>query len=297
MKLLIDMGFGNLEKLNGFHNEVFLGTLNNEKVIIRVSREGKKTYEEVMSEIRFIEEVSHNVNVTEPYYVDEKCVFKKGDRVVTLFKYIEGSNWRECEHTDSIIYKAGVNLAKIHDTSVNIKSIYNRKDFKKHNDIELFLSNFQEEKYKYEYVETIKEIERTANESDYFLIHGDYLFSNIIYNDELTVIDFDDCEYGYYQYDIAVYMFYYLLGGNPENMDMKLNRNRLKIFLEGYNTIRETNIKCLEDLNPFFRLRQLKLLGTIAEYSKGKLGEWQKSYVEVSLDRINGDKPFVLGLK
>ncbi|MGS0973172.1 MAG: phosphotransferase enzyme family protein [Candidatus Izemoplasmataceae bacterium] len=157
----------------------------------------------------------------------------------------------------------------------------------------MFLKNHKGKEFVREYVDVLESIERITKQQDYFLIHGDYLFSNIIYNTDLTVIDFDDCEYGYYQYDIAVYMFYYLLGGNPLEMNLSVNKKRFELFMNGYRSIRKIDYIELEDLNPFFRLRQMKLLGTITEYQGDDMGEWQKKFVDSSIKRIREGKNFI----
>lgn len=293
MEYLNKLGFTNIESLSGFHNEVYIGNIEDSKVIIRVSRSERRSKELVLSEMKFINELNKNMNVIEPFLLDGKSIFEYEDKVITLFKYVEGYKWNELEHTLDIIYNAGKKLALIHDISCKGDIKYSRPDYKEHNDLKLFLKNYTDKVYIDEYNETINEIEKNNNKDNYFLIHGDYLYSNLIYGDDLTVIDFDDCEYGYYQYDIAVYMFYYLLGGDPSNMDIDSNKERFEYFIKGYKEIRNTNINTLEDLNPFFRLRQMKLLGTIAEYSKGKLGIWQEKYVSSSLERISGKKKFI----
>lgn len=246
-----------------------------------------------MGEMKFLEILHKDVNVIEPYYISGKSVFEKGDRVISLFKYIKGQKWHELEHSDEIIYEAGRQLALIHKLSSECDISFMRDEYKEHNDIHLFHKNYPDKEFKKEYIEVISLIKAFSKREDYFLIHGDFLFSNIIYNQDLTIIDFDDCEYGYYQYDIAVYMFYYLLGGNPLDINIPLNRKRFEIFIKGYRSIREIEQLSLEDLNPFFRLRQLKLMGTISEYQGKNMGEWQKQFISSSLDRIKNKKNFV----
>ena len=293
MEILEKMGFMEVKLLDGFHNDVYIGKYDDNKVIIRVSKKQRRTYKEVLAEIKYLEVLRKTVKVIQPFVIDDQSVFEYADRVITLFKYIPGSKWNELDHTDEIIYNAGRNLALIHDGSVKSRLKIDRPDYKEHNDLKLFLKNYTEPRYLNEYNETIEAIEKIPRENNYFLIHGDYLFSNIIYGDEQTVIDFDDCEYGYYLYDIAVYMFYYLLGGNPLDIDVEQNRRRLQVFLKGYSEIRDISLETLEELNPFFRLRQLKLLGTLTEYLKNKPGEWQKRFIEGSLERIERNRSFI----
>lgn len=293
MKILYDMGISDLERLDGFHNEVYLGRYNNKKIVVRVSKSKRRNINHVLSEMRFLDSLHEDVNRVKPFYISGRSVVEKGDRVIAFFEYVEGPKWNELEHNDEIIFEAGRQLARIHKSSFECNICFMREDYKKHNDIHLFQKNYPDKEFEKEYNDVIDLIESTTNNKDYFLIHGDYLFSNIIYNEGLTIIDFDDCEYGYYLYDIAVYMFYYLLGGNPNDMNIPLNRERFKVFIKGYRSVRDIEHLDLEDLNPYFRLRQLKLMGTIAEYQGENMGEWQKRFVSSSLSRIKSKKDFV----
>lgn len=292
VSLLHELGIMNLVKLDGFHNEVYLGEYDGEKLIIRISKSQRRSKEYVLAEVAFIESLQNYVQCVEPFILLGSSVFEEGDQVIALFKFVEGPRWNQLEHTDDIIYQAGKQLALIHKTSSQSKQKFMRDDYKKHNDLQLYLKNFKDEIFVKEYEEVLSVIDSYNNE-EYFLIHGDYLYSNMIYNTRLTIIDFDDCEYGYSFYDFAVYMFYYLLGGNPSEMDIKGNRKRFEVFLEGYQSERKIELKSLEDLNPFFRLRQMKLMGTITEYSGEKMGIWQKRFIETAIDRIKNKKNFI----
>ena len=292
MDIIVDLGISNLKRLDGFHNEVYLGKYSDEQIIIRVSKSKRRNKEYILAEIQFLESLKETVNTIQPFYISGNSVFERDDLTITLFKFINGPKWNELEHDDEIIYQAGMQLALIHKTSSECDFLFKRDDYKEHNDIRLFLKNYADEEYLEEYSEVVSLIESITKRDDYFLIHGDFLFSNIIYNEGLTIIDFDDCEYGYYLYDIAVYMFYYLLGGNPLDMNIPLNIERINVFLKGYKSIREIGELKLHDLNPFFRLRQLKLIGTITEYQGENMGEWQKKFISSSLDRIKNKKDF-----
>lgn len=116
----------------------------------------------------------------------------------------------------------------------------------------------------------------------------------MIYQEEkLVAIDFDDIEYNFYMYDIAVYLFYYLLGGDPSNMDHKSNKELFIHFMKGYRNI-YTGIELdFSLLKPLFRLRQLKLYATIKTYIKEEdLGAWQQSYLEMTESQIRNEEPF-----
>ena len=74
--------------------------------------------------------------------------------------------------------------------------------------------------------------------------------------------------------------------------DKSHNCSQTCIAMLSNKSIREIGELKLHDLNPFFRLRQLKLMGTIAEYQGENMGEWQKKFISSSLDRIKNKKDF-----
>jgi Ser/Thr protein kinase RdoA (MazF antagonist) len=295
MEYLKQINIKNIHPLNGFHNEMYKGVFNNDKIVIRKAKKSRRTVTEVDSEIGFLNDISDLNFVIKPYAINDMYTMEIGDIIYSFYHFVEGKAWHELTHTDDIIWRAGSNLAMIHQYSASTNKTYNRCHYNQHPDLRLYLDYYKDQpKFITMCEETLEKIKKLPkNQYTYGLIHGDYLYSNLIYNDQLTVIDFDDIEYGYYLYDIAVYVFYYLLGGDPSNMDIKGNKKRFKIFLEGYNSIRKLELHSLNDLNLFFRLRQMKLLGTIQIYLKGKLGPWQEKYILLSEEMIKNNQPFI----
>lgn len=129
------------------------------------------------------------------------------------------------------------------------------------------------------------------------LIHGDFLFSNYFFDDSnsITVFDFDECEYSWYIYDIAVCMYYYLLGGDPKQLGEKAEEAEAMLFhlLSGYTVECELDGECLKNMNLFFQLRDWVLLSSVLETSADSLAGWKKDFVEGAEDRLLTGKPFM----
>ena len=102
--------------------------------------------------------------------------------------------------------------------------------------------------------EQIQEVEQRLGKSpDQFgLIHSDLSFGNVLFTaDKVLPIDFDDCGFGYYLYDLAV-----ILAGPWERSGFQQRRAAL---LEGYREIRELPDEHLSLIPTFMAMRAASL--------------------------------------
>jgi Ser/Thr protein kinase RdoA (MazF antagonist) len=107
--------------------------------------------------------------------------------------------------------------------------------------------------------ERLQEVEqRLGKSSDRFgLIHSDLSFGNVLFTEEEVLpIDFDDCGFGYYLYDLAV-----VLAGPWEKPGFQHRREAL---LEGYREICK-----LPD-------EHLSLIPTFMAMRASSLGQWDR---------------------
>ncbi|MEC9484882.1 MAG: phosphotransferase [Candidatus Izemoplasma sp.] len=203
-----------IQELPGFHNDVYQAKHHDKKIVIRVTKiNDRRTQRELLAELAFIEMCDNkNIPVGMPYYINNQAIHEHEDYFYVFFGLVEGLAWHQYTHDDTTYYTAGKYLAKIHQVSYESDHLA-RQHFTEHPDIKLIkdLDPLAKKTLKH----TLNSIETWhKTPRNYGIIHGDYVFSNMIYHESkgLTIIDFDDIEYGFYLYDIAVYLFYYLLG-------------------------------------------------------------------------------------
>ncbi|MFW5894375.1 MAG: phosphotransferase enzyme family protein [Bacillota bacterium] len=288
---LRSLNIHSLKLLNGFHNRVYEGVYDNRPIVIRVSeRRCRKAIEE---EVRVLNHIKKKVSVGEPWRVGGNTVHTHQDKTLAFFKKAEGLNWHQVTMDASTHFHAGKTLGMLHKTMQELSDV-KRESYYEHPDLKLLqgvnpvydkvLENLLGN------LESHRETPRT-----YGLIHGDYLFSNLLYRkDGLTVIDFDDMEYGYYLYDIAVYLFYLLLGGDPSSIDLEPNKEVFRHFMRGYRETFPTAQLDFTMIQSLFRLRQLKLLATIKRtMAPSNLGPWQKAYIALCDEQFHHDQAFV----
>lgn len=292
----------NLKELNGYQNFIYEGEINNKKLIFRISHSSHRNKVELEEELGFINLLDINkVPVSKPVklysleYVEE-IKSEKEAYFLCVFEKAKGVTWREKNHTDMNFFNDGRALGKLHKTSKNTEKQFKRQPWSENQYLQIAEKVIPDKNILKSMNELIYKLNNLPKTRDsYGLIHGDYLFSNLIYdNDEITIIDFDECEYSWFVYDIAVYLFYYILGGDPKDIDIEANKKLFKKFMSGYIQENEINMYWIEKLPDFLRLREFVLLSSIyRSFNLDSLGKWQKDYIEVTENRIKNNIPFV----
>jgi Ser/Thr protein kinase RdoA (MazF antagonist) len=127
------------------------------------------------------------------------------------------------------------------------------------------------------------------------LIHGDYFFSNYLFNnnEEIFIIDFDECEYFWFIYDIAICMYYLLLG--PEPLELHKKRDEaIEIFLwlmEGYTQENIIDAEQFNQMDYFFQMRDYVLLSAI--YENERFRDWENKFIKGAEERVMKNKKFI----
>jgi len=142
----------------------------------------------------------------------------------------------------------------------------------------------------------------SEDEASFGLVHGDFLFGNCRYDEErVSVYDFDDCHFNWLLYDIAVCMFYYILGGEPREVETQpeakrqYSRTQFAFLWSGYRHENDLSEAWLQYMPVFLRLREIELLVSILKRSQeGELSAWQSSFVETAERRIRNDRQAIL---
>ena len=96
------------------------------------------------------------------------------------------------------------------------------------------------------------------------LIHADLRLANIlIHRGETRVIDFDDCGYGWYLYDLATALW--TLEERPDFEDL------IAVWLQGYRQVLPFSEADEAEIMTFCMLRRLTVIGWIASHSETDL--------------------------
>lgn len=286
-------GIREMTFLGGFHNQIYLAKHQGQTIVIRkTSKSGRRNIQEIQAEIKLLKTLQPLGFTIRPYEINGQSLLVLADEVYVFFQHVVGKEWFEFDHSDETYALAGKQLALLHQAFFNLSPMP-RCSYDQHPDL-LLLKKHPILETEWNRIHSIIE-SWPKHKHEYGLIHGDYLYSNLLYHDQgQTILDFDDCEYHFYLYDIAVYMFYYLLGGNPKKIDLEENQSLFETFISNYQQHNPSIFLDFTKLPTLFRLRQVKLAATILESETIKpLGRWQKDFLEFTYNQIELGLPFI----
>jgi amicoumacin kinase len=141
----------------------------------------------------------------------------------------------------------------------------------------------------------LKQIHILPRSTDaYGLVHCDLHFGNFFLEARkqiVTLIDFDDCAYGWFVMDIAVLLFDILvLFPGPEKDEYGLNF--LRNFLTGYLTENNLSMFWLEQLPLFLKLLEIDIYDMVAKSYPNDADEWVMKFMPGRKERLENDTPY-----
>lgn len=275
---------------------------SSQPVVFRIHRPGYHNIEELEGEIRWMYELHKSTDVELPVvyrgrdggFLQKMHTSSGEDVYCSVISFLNGSPLGELEGESLLkgMQELGRITAKLHIQSISRDKTIPIKRFSW--DINnLFGDNGDGiwgswRDYKgmtsgdYRIIEKCtedikKELNHYGRDDDrYGLIHADLHFYNVINdNGKNQIIDFDDCGYGFYMYDIGCALVTY-------SQDLEELENA---WIKGYETIRKLS---LEDkrLIPMFvltrRITRLAWLSTHSDSDTAKMVE--KDYLKVTVD-------------
>ena len=128
----------------------------------------------------------------------------------------------------------------------------------------------------------------------YGLVHCDLHFGNFfvdVRKQIVTLIDFDDCAYGWFVMDIAVLLFDILVL-YPGTDNDEYGQDILRNFLTGYLTENPLSMFWLEQLPPFLKLLEINIYDMVAKSYPDNEGEWGMKFMSGRRERLENDTPY-----
>jgi Ser/Thr protein kinase RdoA (MazF antagonist) len=144
-------------------------------------------------------------------------------------------------------------------------------------------------------VDELKHLPTTP--TDYGLIHDDLHFANFLIqpNGQMTIIDFDDCAYGWFAMDIAMALFDVLVLYNApsDGQSQQFARIFLSSYLCGYLQEFDLPEFWQEQIPKFLKLKELCIYADLIDLADVKPGTWVGNFMHGRSNRINDDTPYV----
>ena len=304
------MGFAQLyttrvddfELKQGGHNDVYL-IRGSDEFALRVTPASHRSAREIDSELNFMLYLKANgVPLAAPLRgIGGAYCYERGDNIISAFALAEGEDfWGRTENPERLI-EIGRALGKIHRLSMAYVpvGVQPRRQWDENPHLVKAAALFKE------YGEWLSEafeafmghVAQLRKDSDCFgLTHGDYLLSNYVFDqNDITVFDFDECEYSWFVSDIAVCMLYYLIGGDPGGIKRRAREAEewFARITRGYLTENTIDNEQIEQMGLFLRMREYNLLSYNLERKSEGFSKWQRDLVKGILHRIRHGKPFI----
>jgi amicoumacin kinase len=129
----------------------------------------------------------------------------------------------------------------------------------------------------------------------YGLVHCDLHFGNFFVETRkqiVTLIDFDDCAYGWYVMDIAILLFDILVLYPGTDKD-EYGLNFLHNFLTGYLAENQLSMFWLEQLPLFLKLLEINIFDLVARSYPDNADEWVSKFMPGRKERLENDTPYM----
>ena len=260
-------------------NTTFRLDCNDGRYLVRIHR--AKTRTAVASELAWLEALVHKTTV--PVQIPQRSLDGKMIVVgehggvpepypVTVLSWLNGQILTQDQRSPNHFYRLGQLVAKLHDHAQHwTPSFELNRPFYDSTSVLGTDSVFGEDGVTYKQLpeevwahlqmlhKQLQEVEQHLGKSpDQFgLIHSDLSFGNVLFTtDAVLPIDFDDCGFGYYLYDLAV-----ILAGPWERPGF---RQRREALFEGYRE----NCKLPNE--------HLNLIPTFMARRASSLGQWDR---------------------
>jgi amicoumacin kinase len=146
------------------------------------------------------------------------------------------------------------------------------------------------------YLDTVDAIQKLPQDvASYGLCHIDFHGGNFFITDdgEITLFDFDDCQYAWFVYDIAMALFYAISHECTSEAELKEAESFLAEFWSGYATEYNLPATWLEHIPLFLRLREIDLYMLIhRSMDLDNLDPWCASYMDGRREKIISVLPY-----
>lgn len=141
-------------------------------------------------------------------------------------------------------------------------------------------------------IKYLKTLPKTRD--SYGLIHFDAHGANFLVDEEgrITLFDFDDCSYGWFIYDIAIVLFYMVVGRGDVQA---FTEEFMSCFLRGYRRENRLNPRWLKEIPRFLKMREIDLYAVIhRSFDVNDLRDkWCARYMQGRKQRIEHGVPYI----
>lgn len=251
----------NIERLGGYDNVNFKVNYQDEIYVLRVRVAERHTKETVKAELIWLSALKEttNLNIAKPIENLEGqfitiAALENKDTLCTLMNWVEGKVPPTIDSmSDKQIESIGSVMAQLHEQSKQFekpdnfdRTNFNGQFFQQR--LDALITALEKSDLSKEELKSFKTMAKqamiklntlTPDKTNFGLIHADFHSGNyLIDGDKVNIIDFDNCGFGFYIYDLSLAL-------------MELEESKRELFLTGYKSV-ITLPPAYDELNQLF---------------------------------------------
>ena len=281
--------------INVSENQTFrIDCADGRKFALRLARPGYHTADEFASEMAWIEALqkAQTVPVARPIHGrDGNYVQQVATHNALLFEWVEGSEPKITDNLMGLAEQLGALAAQLHEHALQWHRPKNftrpRWDFDAALGSEMRWGDWHQGLGVKPYMlpllsRTVNKIEQRLKaygegEQRFNLIHGDLRLANLLkHKSQVTVIDFDDCGFGWLMYDAATMISFHEHEAQAQEM--------IQRWIEGYGKIRRLSHEDEQAIQTLIMYRRVLLLAWLGSHSDIELArEVESTFADQTL--------------
>jgi Ser/Thr protein kinase RdoA (MazF antagonist) len=298
----------NVHLLDGFESFIYEYEKDDKRYVLRVSHSLHRTSDLIQGELEWVNYLvnggvpaaravpSERGNLVEPIPVEDGSHF-----TAVSFEWARGTHPTGADWDSGLAVKLGQIVGRMHALTKDFEPSDAR--FRRHEWYEDYANGLAEQYLPSSDTEVIAKFNELVeylhtlpkDRDSYGMIHVDVHGGNFFVEDgEITLFDFDDCQYAWFVYDIAMALFYVISHNCVSKDDIAWARSFFDQFMEGYRRENTIAPEWLRQIPYFLKLREIDLYIVIhRSLDLDDLDPWCASFMDNRKYKIENDEPYL----
>lgn len=296
--------------LDGFESFIFNVRRDGREYILRIGHSSRRGADLIQGEAEFLNYLRGNglsvpqVLPSANHLLVEEIEAKDGSCfLATLFEKAPGHHPTEEDWCPALYHSMGRFMGRLHRLSKDFQPSLPRykrftiaEDFGAMEKAGRQYLPAQDQPVLQAYLETVAAIKQLPQDAEsYGLCHIDFHGGNFFITEdgEITLFDFDDCQYAWFVYDIAMALFYAISHDCRSEEERQEAEIFLAAFWSGYTAEHNLAPSWLAYMPLFLRLREIDLYMLIhRSMDLNQLDPWCASYMDGRREKIINVVPY-----
>ncbi len=298
--------------LDGFESLIYECPGKSDRFVLRISHSAHRSWQVIRGEMEYIRYLSDNgVSVARPILspagnLVEVIRLGTDDHHFTAaaFEWAKGGPPRKLGWTPSLFRSMGAFMGRMHTLAKAFAPsdpAFRRPDWSNERSPSVAKVPPSERVVVERYEELMSYLGGLPRSMDsYGLIHVDFHPGNFFLDvddgsdpGKITLFDFDDCQYSWFAYDIAMSIFYALPVTPLTSKDIEEGHTFCRNFMEGYRAENYLDPVWMREIPHFLRLREVDLyLAILSSGELESLGKYAVNFMQGRREKIESRTPY-----